>query len=209
MWALLLASSLCVSPATPFEQRRERAAPASRTVSPPSGGPLLGFGLGPAFFLGNGPATFKFGPRLGYELAPLMEGLSVAITLPITLSYSRSQDSLSTIERFGVELLPGARASYTLLPKLRLYLDLGLGAVLYQFNVQLLGNREGSAAGFAVRVGVGAEYELIDRLSVFLEPMQLLLQAVPSVVYRFGNDVVMASNMPPHYGVVLGVHYRL
>jgi len=113
-------------------------------------------------------------------------------------------------------LPPGARIFYDLMPRLRVYGDVGLGATLYNFSVRVSGASgsggatfEGRTAGFAFRVGLGAEYALLDKLSLNIEPMNLLFGFNDSVVYEVsGNTIRGQDPMPFHWGILLGVTYR-
>ncbi len=172
----------------------------------------VGVGFGPGLTFTGGATWLDAGLRIGYEFAPLDSRLRLALSFPVTLAGS-SQRGLfnTTVDAVGFQILPGVRGILTVVPHLRLYLDVGLGISAYQFTARL-GNTSGtgSSAGFALRVDFGAEYAVLDFLYLFLQPMALLYQSAESLNYAWNGFVVRSNEpMPIQWPITFGVLFRI
>ncbi len=172
----------------------------------------VGVGFGPAFTFTGGATWLDAGLRVGYEFAPLDPRFRLAVSLPVTLAGSSGRGNFNTpVDALGFQILPGVRGILTVIPHLRLYVDVGLGITAYQFTAHA-GNTtgSGSSAGFGFRVGFGAEYAVLDFLYLFLEPMGLLYQTAESFTYSWNGTVIHSNEaMPIQWPLSFGVLFRI
>lgn len=172
--------------------------------------------VGPGMSAANGPSTFRGAAQVGISFLSLGPNLQIELVAPLSVAYGNylySSFGATTTTVWGLELMPGLRlVASELLPKLRAYADAGAGALLYRATLWLpiYGNPGGGTIGFGARLGLGLEYDLLDSVSLVLEPIGLMVGLSPTIAYPVGGST-MAVN--PGSGVQLmawlGATYRL
>lgn len=146
------------------------------TVSMPSGTPSGGLG---SLEVGGAPPEFRWGGRLSSPFYRIDRTATLEWLATLGLTHSGFRQELPgmtlSASSLGVELLPGLRARFEVLPQLSLTAEVGLGLQLSRtaMRVTFAGETaEGGAAG-VFRLALGGRYVLDEKFSLFFEPVGL------------------------------------
>jgi len=208
-------ASEATAPAASSESTAGKSGATSRELSVRE--PTIGPGFGPGFSLAGGPSILRLGARAGITLMQIDRNLVLQALLPFTVGYANSTVSSGlgsnvTTTIWGFEMLPSARVTGSLMPKVQLYGDVGLGFLFYQVSTPFpfVGTLSGSAAGLGIRLAAGLDYALTDNLSLLAEPIGLLFNTASSVTYNVnGNTVTASGGSGSQWQMWVGAAYRL
>lgn len=177
----------------------------------------LGVGLGPSFvfspassgmpvmwralakvyldLIAVGPAQLQVAVPLGFETG--------RITLP--------GDRYSPVSFNGYDLLPSIRASFSLLPQVHGYAELGVGFGIFTTTAELryVGFSSATGSGLGVRIALGAEYQLTERIRLFAEPLSILSESLTTTVTGYNGTTYTVTSSTAQWALLVGASYRL
>lgn len=128
---------------------------------------------------GSAPPLFRWGARASAPFLRLDK--SAALEWVATLGVSNTGDSRELMgytyswSTLGLDVVPGLRARYEVLPRLSLTGEVGMGVQFTRTTIRMTFQGEetdGTAAGL-FRLALGGQYAVNDRLGIFFEPVGL------------------------------------
>lgn len=127
----------------------------------------------------SAPPVFRWGARLSSPFYRLNPAASLEWVATLGLNHTgQSQQFLGmtlSSSTLALDVLPGLRARFLVLPKLSLTGELGVGVQFSRTSVQMTfaGEKVQGATAGVFRLALGGQYEVTDALGIYFEPLAI------------------------------------